>query len=91
MTSTAAASTLGSVPGVLFYLALVAFGLGSIVLGTVFVYRRLVRRGVRGASLVMFTTGAGILLFLGLWLVFDIWWLGRAVRESTRGSSHDSR
>jgi hypothetical protein len=91
MASTATVSTMGSVLGVLLYLVLVAIGLGSIVLGTVFVYRRLVNRGTRGTPLVVFTTGASILLFLGLWLVFDIWWVGCAVLGYARRTSHDPR
>lgn len=91
MTSIAMVSTVGSVLGVLLYLVLVAVGLGSIVLATVFVYRCLVNRGIRGTSLVVLTTGASILLFLGLWLVFDIWWVGCAILGSVRRAPRDLR
>jgi cytochrome bd-type quinol oxidase subunit 1 len=89
MTSIGTTSTAGSVLGVLLYLVLVAIGLGSTVLATVFAYRRLVNRGMHGASLIVVTTGACILLFLGLWLVFDIWWVGNALIGSGRRASRE--
>lgn len=79
-------STVDTVAGLLFYLALVAVAMGSIVAATVFVHRRLSERGYGDAPLAWFTIGAAVVAFLGGWLIFDIYWIGRTIVRSLRPS-----
>ena len=73
------ASLVGTVIGWAFYLLLVFGGLASIVATTVFASRRLRAHGVRDAALVVSTVAVAAVAFLGLWVVADLYWLGRAI------------
>jgi len=71
-------SVLNTVLGFALYLAIVAIGWGSMVASTIFVHRRLKTHGIAGGTLTLITVVAGIGSFLGLWLIFDLYWIGRS-------------
>jgi hypothetical protein len=79
-------SMFDTIAGLAFYLMLVAVGFGSIIAATVFVHRRLRERGWRDAPLAWCTIGAALVAFLGGWLIFDLYWTGRAIFRSLRPS-----
>jgi len=77
-------ASIGDVLGLTFYLVLVAVGIVSIVAATIFTHRRLYARGSRDGSLAMMTIASGLLYFLGLWLIFDLYWIGRQMIRFAR-------
>lgn len=78
-TAAAGQSLVSTVIGWAFYLLLVLFGLASVVATTVFAYRRLRAHGLRDAALLIVTAVVAGAAFLGLWVVADVYFLGRAV------------
>lgn len=84
-------SSADAIIGWAFYLLLVFVGLASIVGTTVFAYRRLRAHGVRDSALVASTVAVAGLAFIGLWVVADMYWLGRGIarlfRRATPGAA----
>jgi hypothetical protein len=62
--------------------------LASVVFATMAAYRRVQQRGLRGGSAVAMTTLAGLVVFLGGWIVFDVYVV---IREVTRRFRHPAR
>lgn len=78
-------SAFDTVLGFALYLAIVAIGWCSMVASTIFVHRRLKAHGTAGGTLTLVTVLAGIGSFLGLWLVFDLYWIARSIIRLVQG------
>ncbi len=68
-----------AVIGWAFYLLIVFGGFASTAATTVFAYRRLRAHGVHDAALVVITVVVAGAAFLGLWVVADVYFLGRGI------------
>lgn len=77
------ASIVGTILGWAFLLGLLAAGLGTTVLVTRRAYRR-VRPSHGDAASVVLAGLAGLGTFVGGWLAFDVYWLGRWVATRFR-------
>ena len=82
--------TLSQVVGWAFYLLILAGGLVSVVATSVTGYRYLRNRGLTGVVLQVSASAVAIAAFLGLWLIMDVYWLGRFLVRLARGEGRRS-
>jgi hypothetical protein len=77
---------MGDIIGVAFYVAIALVGLVSTVLASVWTWRLVRRRGLNPWLAAIVVTVAAAFAFLGLWMVFDLYWIVAAVFKLARRS-----
>lgn len=78
----AGSSVIGSIVGFALALVVVGIGMASIVFATTAAHRLLQRRGFAGGAATALTALAACVIFLGGWLLFDLYVV---LREGSRG------